>query len=182
MTVMTEQFHDRGVTLSASTLRSLDTTDGWPPGLRQCVHEYGYAIVQSFVQNGVTDPARIRELVTQCWNGARSAIDRPRSRSGSQRAVLNQLDWLLVQAGSTVTAATLLRVLRQSGLVVLPLSPSDAMVDASIDAVGGMGLVSKREKHRGRLRAALRAGAEQMWPQLFNISGDWNGREPSAAP
>lgn len=78
------------------------------------------------------------------------------------------LEWLLIQSGSSLSAEGMLRSLMQSGgLVLIPLEPTDNMVDASIEATASMGLVSKREKHRGRLRVALRASAVRMWPHLF---------------
>jgi hypothetical protein len=156
-----------GVTLPDSAIRGLELTDEMSPALRQCVHEFGFPIVDAFLTLGVTQPRHIRHLVTACWLGARSPLDRPRRSGGPRSGLLDQLDWLLIQSGSAVSAETLLRLIKQSGFVILPLDPTNIMVDASIEATAEMGLVSKREKHRGRLAAALRAGAVRMWPHLF---------------
>lgn len=151
--------------LPQRALTGLDKTDAMPAGLRACVHEFGFAIVDAFVTLGITNPRHIRHLVVTCWQGARSPIDSSRTAPGS--ALLGQIDWLMIQAGAGISAKTLSRVLFQSGFAIAPLSPSDRMVDASIEATGEMGLVSKREKHRGRLAAALRASAVRTFPHLF---------------
>ena len=58
-----------------------------------------------------------------------------------------------------VQRATMEKVLAAHGLtlgVAAPLEPTDAMISASMAAVNSrMSLVSKREKHTLRLRAAL---------------------------
>lgn len=156
--------HNDGVTLPPSSLTGLARTDVMPPALRACVHEFGFAIVEAFIAIGITDPRHIRHLVITCWLGARSPMDRS---AASAPGMLNQLDGLLLLAECPVPAMTVVRVLFQSGHAILPLEASALMVDASIEATGEMGLVSKREKHRGRLRAALRAEAMRRWPHLF---------------
>lgn len=149
--------------------KTLSITDEMPPRLRACVHEFGFAIVHAFVEAGVKDPAKIRHLVHQCWVGPRSASEKPQTkRDGSKRSFMEYLDWLLLNSGSSLTAAGLVRELKQSDLVILQCQANELMVDASIAATGEMGLVSKREKHRGRLNASIRAASKRMWPQLFN--------------
>lgn len=156
-------YNDR---VSARVMRSLEAVDKMPSELRACVHEFGYAIVNAFVIAGISNPATIRRLVFECWNGARQ----PRQRGGlnkSHSPVLDQLDWILVQAKAEINAKALIRLLDQNSMVIVPKEPSPAMVRASMDAVHHMGVVSKSVKHTNRLRAAIRAGARSLWPHLF---------------
>lgn len=150
--------------MSGAALHALEITDAMPGPLRECVHEYGFAIVHAFREAGIKEPRMIRHLINEVWNGARQPaqrVGRPNSR------VLEKLDWLLIQHGSALTASTLVRLLWQNGMVIAPREPTTAMVEASIDATADMGLVSKAEKHRGRLRAATVAAARQFWPHLL---------------
>lgn len=156
-----------GVQLPDSAIHGQEMTDAMPAGLRACVHEFGFPIVHAFIECGVSDPRQIRHLVGTCWDGPRSFGDRADRERTGRSSTLEKLDWLLTQSGSAITAETLLRILKQRNLVILPLDPADFMVDASLEATGAMGLVSKREKHQGRLAAALRAGAVRLWPHLF---------------
>jgi len=144
--------------------RALDETDNMHGPLRQCVHEYGYAVVNSFRLAGVTEPRMIHQVMREIWEGPRQ----PTQRTGKKghRPMLQKLDVLLIQAECTISAATLVRFLWDQNLIIVPREPTQAMVDASIDAVSRMGLVSKTEKHRGRLRFALRAAVETFWPHL----------------
>lgn len=150
--------------ISAAARKGLLEVDQMPGPLRQCAHEFGFAIVHAFREAGISDPRMIRHLVNEVWNGGRQ----PHQRIGRNHArVLEKLDWLLVQTGSQVTAARLVRLLWQNSMVIVPRDPTIAMVEASIAATGDMGLVSKTEKHRGRLRAAIRAAVRQFWPHLI---------------
>lgn len=158
------RFDEHGyVILPQASLTGLAKTDAMPAALRELVHEYGFSIVDAFLTCGVSNPRHIRHLISACWMGARAPLDRP-GLSGR----LGTLDWLLIEAECPIPAKTLVRVLYQTGpYFIIDVEPNDIMIDASIAATGAMGLVSKREKHRGRLRAALRAGAMKLWPHLF---------------
>lgn len=162
-----------GLTLPDRTLRAVAATDDMPPELRACVHEYGFAIVQGMRQAGVTDPRRIRQLVHTVWMGARQPNQRVGGTVGRKHSpVLEHLDWLLLQAGAAIPARTLLRTLFQHNMVIVSREPADHMVAASMDATNHMGVVSKAEKHRRRLRAAITAGARRLWPHLFEERAD----------
>lgn len=153
--------------------RALEATDAMPAELRQCVHEYGFAIVSTLLQVGITKPSVIRSIVHSIWCGARSQSASQRFGHGGKSqpsAVLGQLDWLLLQNGAQISAVTLVRVLWMSGMVIVPREPNEPMVRASIEATARMGLVSKSEKHKGRLKAALQAAAERLWPHLIGQS------------
>jgi hypothetical protein len=148
--------------LPARTLRGLSETDAMSPDLRQCVHEFGYAIVHAMMECGVSNPGQIRQLVHEVWSGARQPGQR------QIQTVAGSLDWLLIQSGAAINAATLLRVLRSNGMVIVTLDPSDYAVQASMDAIKEMGVLSKPAKHRARLRAAIAATVKHLWPQLEN--------------
>lgn len=137
-------------------LRQIAEVDELPPSLRALIHEFGYPIVRAMAQCGVTDPRHIRELVHQCWCGA---------REGSQRngSTLNKIDWLLAQSGSNLSGATLVAALRQSGMLVVPREPTRVMIEASMTEVRNHGTISKYDKHRLRLRAANEAGVGHVW-------------------
>lgn len=152
---------ERGLRMTTKSERGLEATDDMPAGLRQCVHEYGFAIVNACLQFGVRKPAHIRQLVREIWAGARQP---------AQRATIgNRLDWLLMQAGSDLSAATLVRMLWSDSFVIAPLSPSALMTAASMATVSGHDvLVTKQQKHQMRLRAALFA-ARHMWPSLKDL-------------
>lgn len=151
----------QGPTLPDAALRGLAATDAMPPDLRAVVHEFGFPIVDAFLTLGIRQPRHIRHLVTTCWLGARSNLD------GNRGGMTGQLDSLLIQSGAALSADALLRFLKQQNRVILELHPTDIMVDASIEETANLGLVSKREKHAARLKAALRAGAVRAWPGLF---------------
>lgn len=153
-------------TAASRSERALEAIDEMPAPLRRCVHEFGFAIVDAFRIAGIKEARVIRHLVNQVWEGPRQ----PAQRTGfGGDPVLEKLDWLLVQSESGITAAALIRVLYQNSMVICPREPTPAMVQASIDATGEMGLVSKSEKHCGRLRAAIKASTRQFWPHLLNI-------------
>ena len=147
---------------------AFDEIDRMPGPLRECVHEFGFAIVHQCRELGVKDPRHIRQLVNVIWQGARSPQDRVHQRNGAGSAVLNHLDWLLIQCEAGITAATLVRILAMHNMVIVPREPSPTMVDASCEAVQHMGLVSKKEKHKGRLKAAIEASSRRLWPSLYS--------------
>ncbi len=149
--------------VSKRIMKSMDAVDEMPPGLRACVHEFGFAIVNALRSNGISNPPQIRQLVHEIWMGARQ----PTQRTGfRQSPMLGNLDWILLQAGAGISAKTLVRVLRQHTMVIVPCEPSSIMVDASMDAVNHMGVVTKAQKHRNRLRAAIAASTKSLWPHL----------------
>lgn len=130
--------------------RQMAFVDDMPPGLRACVHEFGLPIVFACLEARVTSPAAIRQLVAAIWAGARQV---------SQRSdAYDTLDWLLVQADSRISGRTLRRVLAGYNLAIVPESPTRAMLNASMAEVSDFqARITKEEKHRRRLRAAIRA-------------------------
>lgn len=139
--------------------------DAMPADLRGCVHEFGFAIVNACLQAGVRKPALIRQLVHEIWSGARQPMQRTRGVQNS--SAIGKLDWLLMQADCPLSASGLLRSLAQSHHVLVPRTPSGVMVEASMDAIKDMGRLTKHEKHKARLDAAISASAKSMWPGVF---------------
>lgn len=151
-------------TINKHAQKGLDITDAMPGPLRECVHVYGFAVVHAFREAGIKEPRLIHHLVNEVREGGRQ----PNQRTGKNNSpVMQKLDWLLVQRGAQITAAELIRTLWRNSMVIVPVSASNQMVQASIDATGNMGLVSKTEKHSGRLQAAIRAAVVQFWPHLL---------------
>lgn len=153
-----------GTTLPQKTLRALSEVDMMPGPLRQCVHEFGYPIVKACLFAGVKEPAAIRELVHQIWAGARHQNQKV---TGLGTKTVNYLDWVLVQAGASINAERLLRLLWMKGLALVPREPTTAMIDASVAAIKDMGPLLRTKKHHLRLRAAISASTKHMWPHLL---------------
>lgn len=155
------------ITLPKRTYRWLDRIDAMPPGLRQCVHEFGPEIVNACLEAGVSEPRNIRHLVLEIWSGARTPLNRSGIRGRSP--IIDALDWTLIQAGSNVSAMTLLRFLYSRTMVIVPLEPSTVSVTASMETVSGFDMrCTKYQKHFLRLKAATAASAKQLWPHLFD--------------
>lgn len=146
-------------TMTRKRMNSFDETERMSPALRQCVHEYGYAIVKACLAAGVKQPHMIHQLVKEIWEGARQPTQK-RDKGAT-------LDWLLVQAGSPINSSTIFRVLNYSGFVVSPREPTRDMIDASLREVSGFSVrCTKDEKHRRRLAAALRVAEKTMLEKL----------------
>lgn len=146
--------------VSEKTVKSFARIDQLDPGLRECVHEYGEAIVNACLLAGVREPRRIRQLVREIWEGARQLTQRRPPKLGS-------LDWVLMQAGAQISAKTLVRILRDNSHYIVPLDPTSQMVEASKNTVSNFDMrLTKTEKHRLRLRAAIAAGVKHIWPDL----------------
>lgn len=155
---------------TARSLRDLELTDAMPADLRHCVHEYGFEVVRACLHVGVENPHQIRNLVREIWRGARQPFQRKHG-SGSSSA-MNQLDWILMQSGSSVGAAGLVRFLYQMGFIVVPLEPTPLMVEASIAATDTLGRVTKFQKHKRRLRAAHEKALQAFWPAVEDEGRD----------
>lgn len=143
-----------GSALSVKRHRALETSDKLPVHLRSLVHEYGLPIITTCVKHGVTNPGKIRELVRDIWAGARQT-----SQSGSAHETL---DWLLMQAGANISAKKLRRFLADNSLVICSVEPTRAMLNASMLEVSGHNIrCTREEKHRLRLRTALRQAMQE---------------------
>jgi hypothetical protein len=145
--------------VSQKCQNSFERIDKMSPELRSCVHEFGEPIVIACMMAGVKQPQRIRQLVREIWEGARQPTQsRPR---------LGSLDWIMQQAGAEISAETLIRILRDNHHYLVPLDPSKEMIEASMNTVSSYNMrITKRDKHRLRLRAAIEAGVKHLYPNL----------------
>lgn len=133
--------------------------DKMPAELRGCVHEFGFGIVAACLNAGVSDPRAIRVLVKEIWQGAREC--------GQRQGAVGTIDWLLIQNEAKISAATLFRIFAENNIAIIKAEPSRAMLDASMATVSKFDLrITKEEKHRRRLRAAIRAS---MLENQFNL-------------
>lgn len=135
--------------------------DAMPADLRSCVHEFGFAIVNVCLQAGVRKPSMIRQLVHEIWDGARQPSQR--ANGINNNSAIAKLDWLLLQEQCPVSANKLLRSLAQSNHFLVPRDPTTPMIAASMKAIETMGRLTKQDKHRIRLSAAIKANAQSMW-------------------
>lgn len=139
--------------ISPKRQRALDETDQMPAPLRECVHEFGLPIVNVLRKFGINNPQHIREIVREIWGGSRQE-----SQSSGAR---NTIDFALSR--SLVSYAGLVRLLKDHHLAIVSIQPSRAMLNASMATVSGYDLkVTKEEKHRRRLIAAIAAAAKEM--------------------
>jgi hypothetical protein len=153
--------------IGAKREKALQRVDEMPEGLRQCVHEYGLPIVTACVQAGVNNPRHIHTLVREIWDGARQTGQKNAAK-GERIATQDVVDWLLIQSGSSLTAETLARALWERNLAIVPREPDAKMVEASMQTVSGFTeIVTKREKHSRRLKAAIEATVQNLWPCVF---------------
>lgn len=142
------RWDNEGHALSKSRMNALNDMDRMSPGLRACVHEFGYSIVNTLRKFGISNPAHVREVVHQVWLGPREG--------GQSAGMTGELDYILAQG--PVNAAQLQSVLMANSHVILPLTPTKEMVRASMAEVSNFDvLVTKEEKHRIRLTAAIKA-------------------------
>lgn len=140
--------------VSGKRHRQLDEVDQMAADLRSCVHEFGLPIVSILVKHGIRKPAHVREVVHEIWSGAR--------QSGQRGGGSNTLEWFLLQTGGAPSAAALQRVLTANGLMIVHTAPTKAMINASMATVTPAdGPMTKQEKHKRRLFAALQAAASE---------------------
>ncbi|WP_425991330.1 hypothetical protein [Afipia sp. DC4300-2b1] len=141
------------MSLSARRMESLEVVDIMPAELRECVHEFGLPIVTVCRKHGINSKRAIREVVREIWAGAR--------QTGQRNDTRGTLDWLLMRGGAS--AKTLYRVLAENNMAIVSVEPTRAMIDASMAEVSGFAVrCTKEEKHKRRLRAALRASMAEM--------------------
>jgi hypothetical protein len=109
--------------------------DGLPKDVRELVHEYGFTVVKAFLDQKITKASAIRHLIDTVRTGS---ID-PGTGAGGVGMV----------GGRAMCA--------------VPIEPTPAMIAASMATVANHDmLVSKEEKHRLRLRAAIKAGMSRV--------------------
>lgn len=119
---MTASAHERVVA-------RMDRMDALPKEIRELIHEYGYTVIDAFLNQKITKASAIKHLINAVNRGSMDA-SLGGARNGQGR-----------------------------DLVVVPEHPTIAMVEASMATVANHDMdVDKFTKHRLRLDAALRAG------------------------
>jgi len=127
---------DMDAAIKGRIIARMSEIDALPADVRELVHEYGWSIVKAFRDAGVTRARNILHLVRMVQQGSAEGCARP----------LIYID----DAPKTLAG---------NGLAVIPAEPSPAMLAASLAEVSGFNVhVTKPEKHRLRLVAAIRAG------------------------
>jgi|GEM_PF-3071666 len=138
--------------LGQKRLAELDEVDRLPSEIRKVVFEFGLPVVRSMLKFGIKSPRHMREIIREVWLGGR--------QSGQSSGAFNTLDVLL--ARGPVSSKALIRLLADNNMAIVSCEPTKAMIEASLQEVsGGNVIVGKEEKHRRRLRAAMRAAMKQ---------------------
>lgn len=110
-------------------INRMDRIDAMEPDLRALVHEHGLTMVQAFLDVGVKKANQIAHLIMVVTRGSTEVGDR--------------------RENPRLTSMK----------VFVPLEPSDRMIEASMATVANHDMpMTKREKHRLRLKAAIQAG------------------------
>jgi hypothetical protein len=134
--------------IAQKRIDALDAVDRMPSGLRQCVHDFGLPIVSVLTKFGIRDPRHVREIVREVWAGPR--------QMGQRGGTMATVDFALSRGG--INLPMLRRMLAENNIVIVSCEPTREMLDASMAEVSGFNCrVTREEKHRRRLRAALRA-------------------------
>lgn len=140
------------MSLSAKRMEHLEYVDNMAPGLRACVHEFGYPIVKCLLEFGIRKPNQIRQIVNVIWNGAR--------QSNQSGGAVGSIDFMLSRG--PVSTRALQRMLFMNNMTIVKFWPSRAMIEASMAEVSGHNVrCTREEKHRRRLRAAIMAEARK---------------------
>jgi hypothetical protein len=109
----------------------MDVIDALPKEVRELVHEFGYTMIRAFLDLNVTKASAIRHLILQVKRGS---LDTGNGKSAQSGRIM----------------------------VAIPSEPTPEMIYASMNTVTPSDPVivtDKYEKHKLRLRAALKAGA-----------------------
>lgn len=161
---MKDGVYDEGFMVPEKVKRSFETIDKMPRELKSCVHEFGLPIVNSLVCAGITKPSVIRQIVHEIWCGTRETW---MQNGGGFHGMMAKLDAVLVHGNVPMNAATLARIMHSSGFVIVPATALACMVTASMETVTPEdGPMSKKEKHKRRIDAALTAARKFMFPHL----------------
>lgn len=106
----------------------MDVVDDLPEDWRQLVHDYGLSVTIAIRDSGVAKVKNARHIIETVLNEL-SPTRGPSSSQGRRR---------------------------DKGLVLIPKEPTESMIAASIETIAGGGIaITKHEKHRLRLRAAI---------------------------
>lgn len=139
-----------------------DWVDSLPPDIRAVVHDYGQTRVRFCLQAGITDGKTIRNLLASLLLGSPDGTNRTH-KIGANR-IETAIDSILLGLGAPAVARELVTTLRRNGgLTIIPLEPTPIGIDASLGALDRIGYVTREQKHKIRLRAAVRATDRHLW-------------------
>lgn len=120
----------------------MNEIDNLSPDIRALVHEFNWTMIHAFLQAGIRDARKIRHLISRVIEGAASYD------GGNMDKV-----------GLKLSTNTTLELALRPDVVACYIDPDERVVQASMDAVlpyvPGTPVLTKRQKHRIRLRAAL---------------------------
>jgi hypothetical protein len=148
--------------------RRMATIDAMPKELRALVHEHGLTVIQAFVDSGLTKPKAINHIIDTIHRGSTEIGLRESNIIYKNNPFAESiLDEILNALRAPPIAVQIINYLLRRGKVITPTEPTEKMIQASMDAVKpvseGGELLNKRNKHKRRLRAALKAAInEQM--------------------
>jgi hypothetical protein len=118
--------------------------DNLPADIRALVNEFNWTMIKAFLDAGVRDARKIRHLICRVIEGA-ACYDGEIREERTPTLKLSE--------------KTAVELSRRADIVVCHIDPLDQVVQASMDAVlpyvPGTPLLTKRQKHRIRLRAAF---------------------------
>ncbi len=130
---------------------ALTKTDALPKEIKQVVHDFGLPIVDVLWKHGIKRAVVMREIINTIMLGPR--------QEGQRNGVMSSLDVILAQG--PINSSALTRLLNENSMTICTVEPTRKMLDASLSEVSGFNMrVTKEEKHRLRLRAALRASMQ----------------------
>jgi hypothetical protein len=148
--------------------RRMATIDAMPKELRALVHEHGLTVIQAFVDGGLTKPKSINHIIDTIRRGSGEIGPRESNIIHRKNSFAEStIDEILNALHAPPIAVQIINYLLRRGKVITPTEPTEKMIQASMDAVNpvseGGELLNKRDKHKRRLRAALKiAVIEQM--------------------
>lgn len=138
--------------------------DELTPDQRALVHQFGWGVVSAFLNLGVTKPRQIRHLIETVQRGSVETQERFPVGTVLAPAAIRLQDVLKDLGVMGLSPSMLTQAIRRRGGVVVPMSPPDYMVEASIEALHRPRYadvrVSRWEKHKIRLSDALHKAAE----------------------
>jgi len=122
--------------VDAKRARRMETVDAMTAEWRVLVHGYGFTIIDALLCCGVTKAKHARHII---------------------ETILNEMS--ATRGGFSSQGA---RSLEANQMVLISKEPTEAMIEASMATVSSYDMtVTKREKHRLRLKAAIDAATRR---------------------
>ena len=142
------------------TTADCEWVDTLPGDLRRCVHDYGAAPVRILVNCGVTKANQIRAVIGSIYV---ASAEPGNKRRPARNKIETMLDDILAKHSAPPIAREIIAVLRSQNITILPCDAIPCAIEASMEAIEGMGLLKKARKHEIRLRTALVAADRHLW-------------------